>query len=82
MAERFIAYLGRESLKGWLTGRRKVIEDGIKELQRPTQLLSRLQAHRRICEMSGVDENGCLLPPKDISGIDRPPTSWWKNNAS
>lgn len=39
---------------------------------------SREDQWRRINAMAGFDENGCLLPPAGVAGIDRTSVSWWK----
>lgn len=36
-------------------------------------------ANRRLCEMSGVDESGCILPPPDGWQMNRTPVSWWRS---
>ena len=39
--------------------------------------MSRQEDWERISEMAGVDEDGSILPPSNVGGIDRAPLSFW-----
>lgn len=48
--------------------------------QRGVDLIeTRAEAHRHIMEMSGLDDNGCILPPPKDFEIDRTAVTWWRN---